>query len=186
MKQHIFIPFALILLLSTSLTRAIDDKADIPPADTILVEEETDGLIGNRTELEVKDAHSDIEEGQRHARWNVFKYLQLSKKKKFKLKMTGLSLAALTVTAVAEWAIWTQWENEPEDRYYCTRKCDGSQRNVDSFMIDCAELVCEGAFEQGAPIAKTIYTISVGKGITGALAGLAGFILAAIPHLDLI
>ncbi len=174
MKQHIFIPFALILLLSTSLTRAIDDEADIPPADTTLVTNETDSLIGNRTELKVKDVHSDIEKGQRHARWNIFKHLQFSKKKKIRLILTGLSLAGLAVTALAEWAIWTQWKNEPEDNYYCTRKCDGSLYQIDPSTTDCAELVCEGAFEQGPPIVKTFYIPGAGKIVTGILTGMAG------------
>ena len=169
MKQHIFIPFALILLLSTSLTRAIDDEADIPPADTTLVTNETDSLIGNRTE---------IEEGQRHAKWNIFKHLQFSKKKKIRLIVTGLSLAALAGTVIAEWAIWTLWENEPEDRYYCTRKCDGSLYQIDPSTTDCAELVCEGAFEQGPPIVKTFYIPGAGKIVTGILTGIVGSALS--------
>ncbi len=93
-------------------------------------------------------------------------FFSISKSTKVKLIKAGLSLTYLAVVAGAEWAIWTQWENGCEDYYYCTTKCDGSRRNVDSFMIDCAESRCKGPFEQGPSIVETSCGPSARKIVT--------------------
>ena len=167
MKQHIFIPFALILLLSTSLTRAIDDKADIPPAGTIPVE----------NEFEIDDPHSDIEEEQQHARWNVFNSLQLSKSTKVKLIKAGLYLSSavwLAGQATSIWAIATQWENSNcEDHYYCTNKYSGMQEEVASSITNCT-----GPYVQSQPIVEPECQMGSGKAAAFSFTIVCGWIPA--------
>ena len=166
MKQHIFIPFALILLLSTSLTRAIDDEADIPPAGTIPVE----------NEFEIDDPHSDIEEEQQHARWNVFNSLQLSKKTKVKLIKAAICTCTLVYSLGMPIALFASIDvpfSDDQKCYYCTNSNTLLEDEVSSEVVNCTspyfipgppriEESCEWGASRGATFTiSLIGTISV-------------------------
>lgn len=107
-----------------------------------------------------------------------------SKCTKVKLINAGLLSIWLAGGAVIEWAIWTQWEDECTDTYYCTSICDGSQQMVDSFMTDCGtEPICgAGPFEQGPSDVSTYCGPRMGKMLTFAYTGIVTIFLPCFYH----